>query len=62
MNSPSADPVNLTDKESKDISSALASETRNIINTDLFNNLGDLDFESKMEDKVLKPGGCVTSI
>ena len=48
--------MNLTDKESKDISSALASETRNIINTDLFTNLGDLDFESRMEDKVEEPG------
>lgn len=42
---------NLPDKESKAISSALASETRNIINSDLFNNLGDLEFESKMDDK-----------
>ena len=39
------------------ISSALVSETRNIINSDLFGNLGDLDFESRMEDKE-EPGLC----
>lgn len=41
----------LSDLEGKAISSTLASETRNIINSDLFGNLGDLEFESRMEDK-----------
>lgn len=48
----------LTDKQSKVISSTLVSETRNIINSELFNNLGDLDFESRMDDKEVAGGSA----
>lgn len=53
---PSATESDITERESKVITTALASETRNIINSDLFGNLGDLEFESKMEDKVEADG------